>query len=81
MAARLERDIDCCALCFITRLLQCENFRMGFTGPLVPTLANDLPVAGDDTTDTRVGVSRFQTANGQLQGTGHALEIKCVKAH
>jgi len=45
MAAWLQRHINGCAARRFAGCAQRENFRVGFTGTLVPAFANDVTIA------------------------------------
>ena len=59
----------------LTGLLQGVDLRMGATGLLVPALPYNGSLTHQHTTHPRVGIGAIHAKLGQLQGTGHVLNI------
>ena len=76
-----ESDVGGGAMRTLTSRLQGDDLGVRPAGARMPALANDLAVAHDDTTDTRMRRGRAQTACSQREGACHKIVIShdCVK--
>ena len=75
MGAGLERDVCRRTPRELPRRLQCVDLGVGFAGALVPSLADDLAVADDDTADPGVRAGAGQAECGLTQGCGHEAMV------
>ncbi len=81
VAARLQGDVGRSAPGLFSRLGKGVDLGMGTTRLLVPTLADDAPLAYDDTTHTGIGIGGVEPPPRQPQGLGHEIVILSGKSH
>ena len=75
MGAGFQRHVSGRAASTVTGFFEGVNFRMRFTGLLVPPFANDFAIAHDDAADHRVRVGAVSTSCRELQRTGHVRTV------
>jgi len=76
VTARFQGDEGGGAVSPATGCLQRMHFGMLTTGPHVPSLTDNLPVANDDTANARIRSRRPETALGKAQRPRHELMIR-----